>query len=325
MSAMLIIATILGGCEITPPDNSSETAMNLVFTRDNELWTYDLLGDHFKKVVPQGAVIYVNEMGTEFTRIWADGAQWSPDGKKIVFIEAVGTDGGNLKILNVETGKEKFFNYKIARDDISPSWNADGTEIFFAKMMYNPGRNYELFKVDTSGENEHQIISHPRYLDYYPTFSSSNNTIVYAGEDHLSILQLFQVNIDGSNPIQLTHGVLQFYEMFTCPQFNPVNDDLVYVATSGDSSYKDIWLVHDLDFTNALQLTDSDSTDWAPSWSNDGKYIVFTRYEDPFQAFSNPTVWIMNADGRDQRKLLDNGSNSDLWCENLWLIQGVGK
>ncbi len=316
MPAMLIIATILGGCNITPPDNSSETAMNLVFTRDHELWTYDLLGEQFKKIVPRGAVIYVNEMGTEFTRIWANQAQWSPDGKRIVFIEAVGNDIQNLKILDLETGRENFFNNTIARDDISPSWNADDTEIFFAKEMYNPGRNYELFKVDTSGQNEQQILSHPRYSDYYPTVNRLNNVIVYSAEDPWYVSQLYKVNIDGSNPMQLTHGVLQFYEMFTCPQFNPVNDDLVYVATSGDSSYQDIWLVHDLDFTNALQLTHSDSADGTPSWSNDGKYIVFTRYEDPPQAFDNPTVWIMNADGTDQHKLLDNGSNPDIWCEN---------
>lgn len=316
-----IITTILslfliGGCNITPPDNSSEAAMNLVFTRENELWTYDLLGDQFKKIVPKGVVIYVNELGTEFTRIWADQAQWSPDGEKIVFVEAVGTDGGNLKILELKTGKEIFFNNTIDRDDISPSWNADGTEIFFAKMMYNPGRNYELFKVDTNGENEQQILSHPRYSDFNPTVNQLNNTIVYSADDPFYVSQLYKVNIDGSDPIQLTHGVLQLHERFTCPQFSPVNDDLVYVATSGDSSYKDIWLVHDLDFTNPLQLTDSDSTDETPSWSNDGKYIVFTRYEDPFQAFDNPTVWIMNADGTDQHKILDNGSDPDLWCKD---------
>ena len=190
MPAMLIIATILGGCNITPPDNSNEAAMNLVFTRDNELWTYDILGEQFKKIISRGAIIYKNEMGTEFTRIWASDAQWSPDGKRIVFIEAVGTDGGNLKILNVETGKEKFFNYKIARDDNSPSWNADGTEIFFAKVMHNPGWNYELFKVDTSGQNEQQILSHPRYSDLYPTVNRLTKVIVYSAEDPFYVSQL---------------------------------------------------------------------------------------------------------------------------------------
>ena len=307
---------LIGGCNITPPDNSTDEAMNLVFRRDNELWTYDVLGDQLKKIVPTGVIIYVNEMGTEFTRIWAEGAQWSPDGKRIVFIEAVADDIQNLKILDLESGKGKFFNGDITRNDNTPSWNADGTEIFFAKVMHNPGWNYELFKVDTSGQNEQQILSHPRYSDLYPTVNRLNDVIVYSAQDPLTVWQLYKMDIDGSNPTQLTHGIPQLHEMFTRPQFNPVNDDLVYVAASGDSSYKDIWLVHDLDFTNALQLTDTDSTDWAPSWSNDGKYIVFTRFEDPNRISHNPTVWIMNSDGTNQHKLIDNGSNPDIWITN---------
>jgi len=143
-----------------------------------------------------------------------------------------------------------------------------------------------------------------------------NNTIVYAGYDSLEIMQLFKVGVDGSNLTQLTYHGPDLSRRFFSQQFNPTNNDLVYVTMQEDSIYRDIWLVNNLDFTNPTQLTHSDSIDASPSWSNDGKYIVFTRYEDRFRGFDNPTIWIMNADGTNQHKLLDNGLNPDLWSAN---------
>ncbi|MCH8012209.1 MAG: hypothetical protein IIA61_09745 [Candidatus Marinimicrobia bacterium] len=125
---IFIVSIVTMSCNIFSPDNSDNdsdstknyTEMKLVFTRDNEIWLYNMMNEELEKLIAIGDTIYTNDMGFSFTRIWADEDKWSPDGKKIVFIEAVVTDGGNLKILNLEIGQQQFFQDYVYRQDANP-------------------------------------------------------------------------------------------------------------------------------------------------------------------------------------------------------------
>ena len=61
------------------------------------------------------------------------------------------------------------------------------------------------------------------------------------------------------------------------------------------------------DGTESRQLTHDTSLDATPDWSPDGRHIVFIRVQDTTSAASpsGPEIWVMNADGSGQRRLVD--------------------
>jgi TolB protein len=76
------------------------------------------------------------------------------------------------------------------------------------------------------------------------------------------------------------------------------------------------------DGTGARQLTDNaDREDSSPAWSADGRRIAFVRARRSIEVVSPPSeeIYVMNADGRDERRLT---RNSALDLAPRWLPDG---
>jgi Tol biopolymer transport system component len=57
-----------------------------------------------------------------------------------------------------------------------------------------------------------------------------------------------------------------------------------------------------------VRLTSSEEAEFAPEWSPDGRWIVYSR--GPMTA-GHANLWIMNADGSDQKPLTPRGEWDD--------------
>jgi hypothetical protein len=66
-------------------------------------------------------------------------------------------------------------------------------------------------------------------------------------------------------------------------------------STPWSNDTSEIWVL-DLDTDSLLQLTHNNAVDWIPTWSGDGSRIAFTSNRE-----GNYDLWVMNADGNDQR------------------------
>lgn len=71
------------------------------------------------------------------------------------------------------------------------------------------------------------------------------------------------------------------------------------------------------DGTDARQLTDAREGSYQPAWSPDGTRIAFSSDRD-----GDLEVYIMNADGSDQRNLSHNPGADDGWVEPAWSPDG---
>jgi TolB protein len=93
------------------------------------------------------------------------------------------------------------------------------------------------------------------------------------------------------------------------PAWSPVGDSIVFVARGEND---EIYVIN-ADGSNLRRLT-SNTWEWDkhPSWSPDGKQIVFWSNRDT----GRRQLWIMNADGSNQRLLLSSPYND--W-DPIWV------
>ncbi|HKU57166.1 MAG TPA: PxKF domain-containing protein, partial [Gaiellaceae bacterium] len=110
--------------------------------------------------------------------------------------------------------------------------------------------------------------------------------------------QIWAMNSDGSNLVQLTHDPSTVTD--SLPSISPDGHTVVYQQTSGGVTQ--IWEV-DGDGSNARPLTSSGSN-VQPTFSPDGKKIAFDSNRN-----GNFQLWVMNADGSDQTQVTNTNGN----------------
>ena len=105
-----------------------------------------------------------------------------------------------------------------------------------------------------------------------PSFSPDGKRMVYlvvvAGKE-----QLFTANVDGSDPVQVTHDAIDHED----PAWSLDGRRIAYVALSGDSSR--IWAM-DVDGTHARPLSPPDRKVIHPRWNPDGRHLAWCTTDD---------------------------------------------
>jgi len=108
--------------------------------------------------------------------------------------------------------------------------------------------------------------------------------------------EIFLMNVDGTGKTQLTNQPGRPYG----PAFSPDATKIAFYNHLSDQTWS-LYLMN-ADGTNVQRLTNESNTlDWSPDWSPDGRQILFAR------SYSSPTwrseIWVMNADGSNLHRL----------------------
>jgi Tol biopolymer transport system component len=172
--------------------------------------------------------------------------------------------------------------------------------------QWSPTRS-ELFIADADGSNARKLVAGLE-LDYNASFSFDGEWVVFTSERHGSA-DIFRVRTNGLELERLTDSPAFDDQAALSPDGN----SLAFVSTR-DTGSTDIYVL-DLKTRRTRNLTNSPGGDYRPSWSPDGRRLAFSsdrgtkvqRSQGNWEQVQAASVYVVDADGRDLRKLSSDG------------------
>jgi Tol biopolymer transport system component/DNA-binding winged helix-turn-helix (wHTH) protein len=242
---------------------------------------------------------------------WYTGPAWSPDGKIIACaVGSSGTDGLSMTVVEVrvEDGSERPMTSQKWKMAFGLTWLSDGSGLLvnaseLAEKLIGGTRNSQIWHLTypsgearriSSGTNEYRGIS----------VTADSSAIVTVQHNDLMNVWIAP-NGDASRAKQITFGASKYFGV------SWTRDGRI-VYSSRASGNPEIWIM-DADGSNQKQLTDYARDSGQASVSPDGRYIVFQ---------SARSVWRMNLDGSDPRKLTGGLGENFARCspDGKWVV-----
>ncbi|MEP7284241.1 MAG: hypothetical protein ABI947_00575 [Chloroflexota bacterium] len=221
---------------------------------------------------------------------------WSPDGKKIAF-ESLRFGYSQIYVMDADgTNQVNVSNNGLYED--SPSWTPDGKHIVFesSKDKY-AAESPQFYVMDADGSNRFQITGTLPIGAAGPVLSPDGKQIAFVS--HYGGWAIYIMDSNGKNVQKLIDEQLG-------PTWSP---DSTLIASYGALAHlsQTIYVTNVRTGENQY-LTDDSVYASSPSWSPDGKHIVFSS----FQRQSNKTqIYVMNSDGSQQINISNNNFFDD--------------
>ena len=261
----------------------------------------------------------MNADGSDPTRLTDNPAgdtwpSWSPDGRRIAFHSSRDDPDPNddedvwgIYVMNADGSDQTRLTDNAAWDSY-PRWSPDGQRVAF--QSYGDG-NWEIYVMNANGSGRTRLTDNPA-SDDGPSWSPTGRSIVFYS-DRDGNREIYVMNADGSSQTRLTDNPAP--DLF--PSWSPDGRSIAFVSDRDDPDPNDddrIWNIYvmNVDGTGHTRLTANSASDSAPSWSPDGRSMVFVSDRDDPDPNDDDRIWsiyVMNADGSGQTRLTDNSAS----------------
>jgi TolB protein len=210
----------------------------------------------------------------------------APDGKSVLFSSNM---DGNFEIYELTLAGQLTRFYQPG---IAPEVSPDNRYIAFTM---NDGARDSVWIMDRNGGNPRQVVSNA----WDPTWSPDGSRILYASFVQPELVQLTTINLDGSDPRQIT-------DLPLLRGRSDWSDDNRYIVTYSGKPWERELYIMNVDGSSPRQLTPSGGNSQGPSFSPDGKWVTFTAYFDKIGNNNGCEIFIMKIDGTNLTRLTDN-------------------
>ncbi len=173
-------------------------------------------------------------------------------------------------------------------DNQLPDWSPDNSRIAFVS---NRGGNDEIYVMKEDGTELRNVSSSPA-REIHPYWSPDGAWILFNSDRDGGALQVYEVHPDGTSLHRLAVGE----DEETCARVSPKGDRIVLLTNL--KAGRDDVILRWRDGSHPVNLTHDTAPDGWPTWTPDGRRIVFaSRRDGPFSLYS------MKPDGSDVRRL----------------------
>jgi Tol biopolymer transport system component len=228
---------------------------------------------------------------------------WSPDGSEIAF-EAVG--GTERDVINVETGATRKIlgGYGLVR------WTPDGTRIAFDAFPSQYNATAQIYTINPDGTDRQQLTFDAPLSKSIGDWSPDGSQLAVTGRNYYaasSDTRIYLMRADGTEITQITDTIPS--GIGNSLSWSPDGSTIAFVGNGGYigvSTVRYRSAIHTIraDGTMLTQLTPDGEHDSSPSWSPDGKQILFARERN-----GQAQIYVMNADGTSQVRLVKSSTN----------------
>ena len=255
-------------------------------------------------------IAYVSELGTarelfvmdydgyDPRQLTADGflnlmPRWSPDRRFLVFTTYRNRNTQDIDMIELSTGKRWTL---VAQGglNITPVLSPDGNSLAYSSSREG---NAELYRLDTKTKAVQRLTTHAAG-DLSPSWSPSGRELAFTS-DRSGGPQIFLMSADGSNVRRLTFDG----DYNAAPAWSPRGNWIAYVCRTPKKEYK--LCVITPDGQKHLQLTTGLGVDDSPSWSPDGRHLVFSSTVE-----GKSQIYMINADGKDLERITFTGTHN---------------
>lgn len=196
--------------------------------------------------------------------------------------------------------------------DAYPQLSPDGNKLVFQS---NRMGNWDIYVTDADGTNIKQLTS-DSLNEVTPKWSPDGKQIVYCIDVDTVNSDIYIMNADGTNKKQLT----TFPGDDSHPNWSPDGKKIIFNSAQNTPDYHISWgkqyveiFTMSADGSDKKQISNLKTISTYPSFSPDGKYIVFRSVVqgaslnwDLTAINKNSEIFIMNADGTNPKNLSVN-------------------
>lgn len=217
--------------------------------------------------------------------------RWSPDRRFLVFTAYRSRDRQDIDMVELATGK-RWTLINLPGLNITPVFSPDGSRLAFATSQDG---NSEIYLFNRQTRLYERLTDHPA-ADLSPSWSPAGREIAFTS-DRGGGPQIYLMSSDGSDVRRLTFDG----NYNAAPVWSPRGDWIAYVCRTDDKQYKLCLITPD--GHRRVQITTGRGVDDSPSWSPDGRHLVFSSTGE-----GKSHIYMINSDGGDLERLTSGGT-----------------
>jgi Tol biopolymer transport system component len=285
--------------QVVPPEGPNVTFGESTFSPDGN-YIYYLRAERARLL---GGLYQVPVLGGTSKKLREDVSRisFSPDGKRFGFIRRYASEGQDaLIVVNADgTGEQKLATRKHP-DFFLPgvAWSPDGQTIACPAGGFTGGY-YRSVAVVNISDGSQKILTSRKWtaVERVAWLPDGSGIITTAQERAGDQYQLWQISYPEGEARTLTNDLSDYHLV-------SLTADAGALVTVVSDITSNIWLVPNGEWGNGRQLTSSKSNGiGSTALLSDGRIIYESR------TGGNSDLWIMNADGRNQKQLTDDAYN----------------
>ena len=287
--------------QVVPPEGREVTVGQSTFSPDGN-YIYYLRAERGR---PAGVLYQVPVLGGTSKKLVDNASRisFSPDGKRFAFNRRYASEGEDTVIaVNADGTGEQKLAVRRHPDFFLPgvAWSPDGQTIACPAGGFTGGYYRSVAIINVSDGTQKILSSHKWYaVERVAWLPDGSGVITTAQERAGDQYQLWQISYPGGEARTLTNDLSDYHLV-------SLTADAGALVTVVSDITSNIWLVPNGQWSNGRQLTSSKTNGIASTaLLNDGRIIFQSR------AGGNSDLWIMEADGRNQKQLTDDAHSEN--------------